>query len=256
VIFDVEPKRFGRAVGRARLVVRYPGSDVIHFWSGRVEVGAPKLAYNVGDDVCPGVVATRATMGLGELSEASPRVKVKVHSGAAPCTPGTLLVAPGSTLEVWTEDGAPGCQGKAIAAASYYESAGVEQLYFWQTSMQPLPGVAASLVTEAPGEKLRVLGVVEGTPLSNPNQTCGAEVSTLVMQTTLDGSIVSTQTDVVPASQGMGHLVLSTDGDANELREVSPGNHQAAMLVGSNFVGDVTTGGCCGDGMIALIRSW
>jgi hypothetical protein len=255
-VFDVVPEGRGRAVGRARLQVRYPGSGVIHFWSGRVEVGAPRFAYNVGDDLCPGVVATRSTMGLGDRSDASPSVRVKVHAGAAPCTDGALRIAVGSTLEVWTEDDAPGCEGKAIAAASYYDHAGVEQVYLWQTMMQPLPGVATSLTTEAPGEKLRVLGVVEGTPLQNPNQVCGAEASTLVLQTTLDGVIAATKIEVVPASQGMGHLVLATHGDVDELREVAPGPHQAAMLVGSNFTGNVTTGGCCGDGMLALIRSW
>ncbi|MCU0659973.1 MAG: hypothetical protein MUF64_33305, partial [Polyangiaceae bacterium] len=50
-VFDVVPEGRGRAVGRARLQVRYPGSGVIHFWSGRVEVGAPRFAYNVGDDL-------------------------------------------------------------------------------------------------------------------------------------------------------------------------------------------------------------
>jgi hypothetical protein len=85
----------------------------------------------------------------------------------------------------------------------------------------------------------------------------GTEAATLVMQTALDGSIVATRSDVVPASQGMGHVVLfSSPGtqDADEVRMVGAGTHGATLRVGANFVGTTTTGGCCGDGAIAVVR--
>jgi hypothetical protein len=117
--------------------------------------------------------------------------------------------------------------------------------------------VTASLTTISPGEKLRVLGVVEGTPHLDPNTVCGAEASTIDMETVLDGEAVVISKDVVPASQGMGHRVLFSQGDDQELRDVAPGTHTAQLSVATDFVVpgyDVTTGGCCGDGEIAVIR--
>ena len=78
------------------------------------------------------------------------------------------------------------------------------------------------------------------------------------METALDGAAMEYVREVVPASQGMGHRVLRTSTDVNELRPVGPGSHVASLLVATDFVEpdgySVTTGGCCGDGEIALIR--
>jgi hypothetical protein len=74
------------------------------------------------------------------------------------------------------------------------------------------------------------------------------------MQTTLDGQIMATITGVVPPGAGMGHLVLNTFGDGQEISYVGPGTHVARLLAGSNFFGWVTTGGCCGDATVALLR--
>lgn len=253
----IAPGAKSRVLGRARFRVRHVASNVTHFWNVRVVVGDGATSFGLGDDVCPGTSHERSNLGLGTASAAAPRAKLVGHEGASPCTPGALVVDKGATLDVWIEDGRPACAGKDIVYASHYLANGFSTTYAWKTSMEAMPGVTAKLATTGASEKLRVLGVVEGSPAQDPNTVCGAEAATLVMQTALDGAIVTTAQDVVPASQGMGHLVLSSTpgvNDAGEVRSVAPGAHEAKLLVGSNFVGTVTTGGCCGDGAIAIVR--
>ncbi len=250
VVLQVQLPAAGRALARANLQVRHVGaplSTVIHFWSARVEVGSPVLAYAVGDDVCPGVTSQRTNLGLGTVA-AGGVVRVLAHQGASPCIEGALQVEAGSSLEVWLESTAAACSGRMLRARSYYQTAGVTQLWEWPTSTTAILG--ESLQTEGAAEKLRVLAVIEGTPQLNPNPSCGAEAATLVAQTLLDGAVLATVTDVVPASQGMGHLVLSLDA----VKTVAAGVHKAELLAGKNFLGQVTTGGCCGDAVLALVR--
>lgn len=253
-VLDATIPATGRAVGRARFQVRHTGTGDTHFWNARVAIGDQAISYGIGDDVCPNGASTRSNVGIGELSEGASSARIVAYEGSATCVPGALVVEAGATLDVWVEDGRPGCRGNAIAFADHYTASGLSAPYDWQTSMQPIPGVVATLTTTAPSEMLRVVGVVEGTPRNDPNTICGQEAATLVMQTTLDGALMAQTMDVVPASQGMGHLVLATTGDQNELRAVAPGVHSAGILVGSNFTGEVTTGGCCGDGAVVLIR--
>ncbi|WP_146647993.1 hypothetical protein [Labilithrix luteola] len=253
-IIDAPVPARGRALGRATFDVRLANGSVIHFWNVRVAMGEPLFSYGLGDDLCPGPTHHRSNVGFGKLTDVDNHARLLGYAGAAPCTAGAVEVLAGATLELWVEDEREACAGKDIAFASWYGSKGVADYHEWTTSMAPMPGVVASLTTDAPSEKLRVIGVVEGSPAMNPNKTCGAESSTLVMQTTLDKAVMATSTDAVPASQGMGHLVLFTSGDAQETRSVTPGAHEASLLVGSNFTGTVRTGGCCGDGSVALVR--
>jgi hypothetical protein len=44
--------------------------------------------------------------------------------------------------------------------------------------------------------------------------------------------------------------VLSSDTTV----PVAPGLHDVALFAGANFTGEVLTGGCCGDGVIAALR--
>jgi len=257
-ILDAVVPSTGRAVGRATFSVQHTGINAVtHFWNLQVRLGSAKDAYGLGDDVCPSTTSARANLGFGVLSAQSAHATLVGYEGAAPCTPGTLQVLAGATLEVWVEDPSPGCAGGDIAFASYYDANGYTTPYDWTTSFTQLPGVAASLVITAASEKLRVLGVVEGSPGLDPNTTCGSEVSTIDMETALDGAPMEYVKEVVPASEGMGHRVLFSSGDQNELRDAAPGKHTASLLVASDFVVngyDVTTGGCCGDGEVALLR--
>jgi hypothetical protein len=253
-IIDEPVPASGVAFGRATFDVRLTSGSVIHFWNLRVAVGAPQASFGIGDDLCPGKTSRRSNVGLGVLGAGSDRARLEGYAGAAPCTPGAVEVMPGAVLDIWVEDERSECKGKDIAFASWYTKNSVSATHAWPTLMAPLPGIAAKLTTSSDDERLRVIGVVEGTPALNPNTACGSESATLVMQTTLDGALMATSKDVVPASQGMGHLVLFTTGDPQEIRFVKPGPHEAALLVGANFVGDVRTGGCCGDGSVALLR--
>jgi len=234
------------------------GNAVTHFWNLSIRVGAPVDAYGLGDDVCPGTSSTRGNLGFGTLTDTADQVQLVGFSGAAPCTPGTLQVLAGAVLDVWVEDPAPGCAGNDIAFGSYYATNGVTEYYDWTTSFTQLPGTTATIATTGASEQLRVLGVVEGTPEMDPDTTCGSEVATVDLETALDGATMSTQRQVVPASQGEGHRVMYTSSDVDELRAVTPGSHTASLQVASDFVEPagsfVTTGGCCGDGDVALIR--
>jgi hypothetical protein len=255
VLFDFAVPATGNAVARATLVVSHVDAAtnaVTHFWNAHLEVGTPTLAFAVGDDVCPGVTHTRSNLGTGSLSTSAGHVRVLSYEGAAPCTDGALSVLAGSTLDVWVESPDPACAGKYIAAQSFYEEVHVDTnvLWVWPTSMAPVVSVA--LPTGNPGEKLLVLSTIEGSPRLDPNTMCGSEASTLVSQTSVDGAVVATSQDVVPASQGMGHLVLSTEATL----PVMPGSHDVTLLAGSNFSTTMTTtGGCCGDAIVAAIRT-
>jgi hypothetical protein len=258
VILDQAVPSTGRALGRATFSVHHKGTNAVtHFWNVQVRIGSPIAAFGLGDDVCPGTTSARANLGFGTLSASSAHAVVVGYSGAAPCTPGTLEVLAGAALDVWVEDDAPGCAGKDIAFGSWYAANGFSAVYDWTTAYTPLTGVTAALTTEAANEKLRVLGVVEGSPSLDPNTTCGSEVATIDMQTALDGTTMTYAREVVPASQGMGHRVIFTSGDSQEIRYVAPGVHTASLLVASDFdtsAHPVTTGGCCGDGEVALVR--
>jgi hypothetical protein len=256
-LVDAVVPQHGHAVARATFSVQHTGAnDVTHYWSIQVHVGTAVDAEGVGDDVCPGTTSARGNMGYGVLTAAKNHATLVGNSGASPCTPGTLQVLAGAEVEVWVEDNAPGCVGGDIAFADYYAVNGDTALYDWTTSFTPLPGMSASLTTTGASEKMRVMGVVEGSPNLDPNMVCGSEVSTIDMGTLLDSSPMVYLREVVPASQGEGHRVIFTDGDADEIRDVTPGMHTASLVVATDFVNGspVTTGGCCGGGDIALIR--
>lgn len=250
LLVDAQVPAHGRALGRARFVARHVGagtSTVTHFWNARVELGKIEQSFGIGDDLCPGTRAQRENLGVGALEAGNDRARVWAYQGSSPCTEGAVEILSGA-LDVWVEAPEPECRGRDIAVGSYYATAGTTAPYAWTTSMTRL--VSTSLTTVSPAERLLVLSVVEGSPALDPNTVCGAEAATLVSQTTLDRAVLSTSRDVVPASQGMGHLVLSSEAE----QPVGPGAHTIELLVGSNFTGTVTTGGCCGDGTVAAIR--
>src|SRR5262249_34334132 len=156
-------------------------------------------AFGLGDDVCPGTMSTRANLGFGTLTATTREAKLAGFSGAAPCTPGTLEVLQGAQLELWVEDDRAGCAGADLAFRSYSASAGLTTSYAATTSFTNTPGATASLATTGASENLRVLAVVEGSPGLDPNTTCGGEVSTIDLETQLDGAVMTYQRQVVPA---------------------------------------------------------
>jgi hypothetical protein len=248
----------GFALARLSLDIQHVapgGATTVHFWSAAVAVGDPAhpdaVDWGLGDDVCPYQINKgRTNLGYGWLGAGNDRVRVTAVQGSTGCTNGALMVLPGAELEVWIEDGRPECQKQRVAIGSWYREAGVSDLYEWTTSPTPIVSTELSLVEPS---RLSIFSVVEGSPHDNPNDACGAEASTLTMGTKLDGAWVGFSRDTVPASGGMGHVVLSTSTE----RDVAPGLHTATLLVASDFVPPpgfpVTTGGCCGDATIAIV---
>ncbi len=252
-VFDVAVPAGGQALARANLIVRHQGAGitpVIHFWNARVVVGTPELAFGIGDDVCPGVVVRRTNLGYGRLDATAGRVRELVFQGSSPCTDGALTIEAGSTLDVWVESPESECRGRDIFVRSFYRMVETDTNVYWVWPTLMAQVLSARFEAVETSETARVLAVIEGTPWDNPNSTCGSEAATLVLQTAVDGEILSTVRDVVPASSGMGHLVLSADAEV----EISVGEHEVSLLAGSNFERYVTTGGCCGDATLAVIR--
>ncbi len=243
----------GFAFARANLQLQHSGlPKAVYSWTATVEVGeadTDQIAFAIGDTICPTTKATKVAAGYGHLTSASSHVIVQLFEGATSCIAGTLTLLAGSSVDVWIEDDSPACQKKSIAVASYYKTSGLTTTFDW-----PVTTTATILTqkidTAAADGSLLTFTTVEGTPTVNPNTTCGSESSSLTMQTTLDGVSLSIVKGLVPASTGQGHLVL----DASHEGKVTAGGHSVALQVAKSFVSKVTTGGCCGDAMIALVR--
>ena len=247
-VFDIPLPDRGAALARARLELRHTGvSDVTHFWNARIAIGDEEYAMGIGDDLCAGSEpVNRTNLGYGKLSAGHDRVRLYAYQGSAPCTDGSLEIMAGSTLEVWIEEGS--CPRPQILHASHYRQAGFTDTYVWKTGLSPVVRLPYAAAT---AESLLVMAVVEGSPDRNPNQRCGEEVATLSSQLRLDEEVADTATEILPSSQGMGHLVLD-----NEIRSwTGPGDHLIELLVRADFASSpVRTGGCCGDAAIFLVR--
>ena len=67
----------------------------------------------------------------------------------------------------------------------------------------------------------------------------------------LDVAVQAQTTVPIPASQGMGHLVLALEKQIS----VAPGAHSVGANVVSHAApASVSSGGCCGDAMLAAVR--
>lgn len=247
-VFDELVVPRGPAAARATVIVEHTKIvPEIHFWNATVVVGDAQYAFGIGDDICNGYQpVTKTNLGYGRLTDASPRVRVPMYQGSAPCTDGALVVRAGSTLELWYEGDDPACEGKSITYTSWYATQGFQTTYVWQTTMAEI--LALPIDIPADREAL-LLSVVEGSPDMNPNATCGNETQTLVSQLVVDAAIVHQAEMLLPASAGQGHLVL-----ANQATATGDGPHAAQLLVGANvFNSAVRTGGCCGDAALMSI---
>lgn len=247
-VFDIPLSDRGSALARARLKLRHTGaSDVIHFWNAQIAVGDEEYAMGIGDDLCPGSgPVIRSNLGYGKLSAGRDRVRLYAHQGSAPCTDGSLEIMAGSTLDVWIEDGT--CPKPQVIYASHYRQVGFTDTYVWRTHLSPVVQLQYS---SASVETLLVMSVAEGSPDRNPNQRCGEEVATLSTQLRLDEAVADETTQILPASQGMGHLVLDSEAE----RRIGPGDHLVELRVRADFESSqVRTGGCCGDAAIFLVR--
>jgi hypothetical protein len=248
-LFNVTIPDQGRALGRATLAYSNNAGQS-YFWSTAVDVGAPIIDYYDGDDICPGAYRVRSTLAYGQLDAQHPNVVVRSHQGSSPCTDGSVLVFSGGYLDVWVED--PRCPQTDINVASFYQSNGFCSQYTWKTFMDPINQFQVN--RQAGRSRYHVLGMAVGTPLPNPNTVCGGEQATLISQITVNQGVAAQLIDPIPASGGMGHLVLGTEGTVAAPNGTSVVSHN----VGANTYNTVTTGkcwdGCCGDAMLAVIQ--
>lgn len=255
VIFDASVPDVGRAMAIAKLAFQN-SSPVTHFWNAGIDVGVPIMNYHMGDDLCTASFGrptnpARTILGYGTLTPSNNHVKITAHEGAAPCTDGAVATFSGNQLDVWVEDNDPSCVGKDISFASYY---GVPldaiKQFSWSFSMTPMHTL--TMTKGANRSNMLIASAVEGTPALNPNTQCGVEAATLVSQHAVNDAIVGTLSQIVPASQGQGHAVL---GLTNTIPLSSlPDTITAKLLVGKNMETNVTTGGCCGDGMFGIVQ--
>lgn len=257
-IWDLSVPDTGLAVARASVVFKNNNALVTHFWNVSVIVGQAVSSYSVGDDVCPNMATgVKQILGYGRLTAANSKVRVQSYQGASPCTDKSIAVWSGAYLDIWVEDDGGACAGKDIQFASYYRNqllnagSATANLWNWSTTMEPLHTLS---VTKNPDRnQLLVLSSVEGTPAQDPNTVCGSEAATLVSQHAVQGLTAAQKIEPVPASQGMGHLVLSGESTW-PLANLNP-SFTVQLLLGSNFAPPPTTGGCCGDGTLAVIQT-
>jgi len=249
-VFSLKIPDSGRALAQAKLVFRNNHNNDIYYWGSSVTVGSPEISYAVGDDICPSSsTGTKAILGSGRIDSENSYVKVLAYQGSGACTNSQISVFSGGTLTVWVEDPRPECAGKDLGLVSTYQTLGLTQLYTWTTSMTELLKLQVRPAKDR--SQIRVLGSVEGSPDQNPNSVCGQEAATLISQvsTSLHG-VLDTQTNAIPASQGMGHLVLSPE----RVSSYSQGPLSLSLWVGSNTAQTpIRTGGCCGDGKLGFV---
>jgi hypothetical protein len=77
----------------------------------------------------------KGILGYGELSATSPRLVVVATQGSYPCADGTIVVWSGAYVDVWVEDPRASCIGRDIQVASYYQTSGFDDLWYWPTTM-------------------------------------------------------------------------------------------------------------------------
>lgn len=285
-ILRAQIKDRGRTLARGVMVMGNKTS-AIPFWNSYILVGNPKVAYGVGDDICPQASSEEKTvMGYGDLigedpvtkapiNEPSAFVDWKGYAGAEVCPPGSdggIVVYSGSYLDVWVEDPSEGCVGKDVGLVSSYDTytsatntpevnaiypASSFPYYAWTNSMTQLTSIWVPPTTER--SKIQVFSSVEGSPNTRDPKfqyACGATASALITQIYSNNlGIVASAQGQAPTIGGMGHLVLSAAPssplpyDARYLRSFS-------IWVGSNLSPEVpvTTNGCCGDGKIGFVK--
>lgn len=135
----------GLAVGRVHFSVANesikPGAgepSKTYYWNASVDVGASRINYRIGEDVCPTRLnkfdapqyMTKHVLGYGKLVSWDNRVKAVANHNISMCTDyaedeendgaieeGIKLV--NVTLDVWVEDPTSGCEGSTIQATSF-----------------------------------------------------------------------------------------------------------------------------------------
>jgi hypothetical protein len=261
-LFKVNVPAQGYAVARVNLRLRHLGKGAkAHFWNARVSVGKPEFVHGIGDDLCPNEVkSNKMNIGYGSLSASSSEVTVLAKQGCSVCRNGILQLLKGSKLEVWVEDPSPQCKKQQILVQSYYKTVND---YTSKTCFKWAPykwkKILQQTITLKKQTSTRVISVLEATPHMNPNDTCGKTAAKEKIMTKL-GKNTSIKTEPLPATQGMGHLVMQDDLTVT----LPAGSHTATLSVNQFYptpkkvnpgtgLAVTTTGCCCGDAYLVTI---
>lgn len=250
-VFDVAVPDKGWAVARFTGLFENTAEEKIYSWNSNVYVGESKYSQTAADDICPRKTVSKTNMGYGKLTTSGHNVQVTAgdiypkHHGTAP----KVKVLEGSTLEVWVED--ENCPQSQIQVASYYGSAGFHVPWVWPNNTTAVHMLSIEKPRDVSGSLL-AFSVAEGSPMLNPNKICGQESATLVSEIYLNNSPLIQKTEAIPASQGQGHLVMALSKDI--ALSALPEKSSLELRLGSNIGTTVTTsGGCCGDAMLASV---
>jgi len=251
-VFSVEIPDEGKAIVRYSAPFLNSNASQIYYWYSMAQVGEGTPSYAVGDDICPGFqTAYKTNLGYGPLTSKNHTVKIFAGQGSSPCNNGNVIAMNGGIVDVWVEDPRPECVGKDIGMVSTYEKIG--QNYFgWSTNGSEILKLNVPSENAENRGHIVAIGVVEGSPATNPNTSCGSEAASLssYLSVATKGN-VSFETGVIPASSGMGHVVLHNFGTVNYDSSVSSVSYWVTSNTGLTTV---TTGGCCGDAKVGFIK--
>ena len=127
---------------------------------------------------------------------------------------------------------------------------GSSYLWPWSTSAQKILDLSIPASTDRTA--MWVFSAIEGSPQNNPNSSCGGGSATQTAEIVSDWpGDLNTITGTIPASSGMGHLVLAPQ--AYDTTSVNEAQH-LQLWVKANYSGTTYTGGCCGDAKIGFVR--
>jgi hypothetical protein len=195
----------------------------------------------------------KQVLGYGVLTDAAPRVKVMAYQGASSCVDGRLVNWTGGYLDVWVED--PNCPGQDIIVRSHRRDLGLDNAYWWAPEFSDY--LSASVTTTTDRSRLRLLAGVVGSPLQAPKPLCTSPEparNTLRGRVMVDQYLNSEVSGSIPASMGMGHLVLSSDSTSYP----ALGPHSIRWQLREEIdTGSVVTGnaGGGGGGMLMILRT-
>ena len=221
-VFDLDIPDRGRFLVRADLRLRGTGTvpELVHGWSARwSRLGDPgfprRIAHAAGEDLCAGETRSKGMLGFGKLTAAARGVALAINAyRASDCENGAVTIGAGSSLELWIEDPAPGCEGKDIAAFSYFARQqlipGDAKDRAAPVDARPRSIVEGSIAPTAPLRRLDIIGQTEISPPATEN-TCTRRDEYGGAWLYVNGASIAGgyQADTYPPSDGMTHLLLT-----------------------------------------------
>ncbi|MGE3681620.1 MAG: hypothetical protein AB7G93_07830 [Bdellovibrionales bacterium] len=251
-IFDVHVPDRGHALARAKMRFRNLNPSAIYYWSAGIIVGDGAIPFNVGDDICPQTTTdTKKILGYGDLDSSNgSRVRVVATQGSAPCTDGQVESLSDAVLDVWVEDPHPDCVGRDIGMVSTYQTLGLQATFDWSNSFSQILSLPIPYTPDR--DQTVIFSSVEGSADLNPNSRCGYESEFLESALVLNNKeLLTSNSALMPASQGMGHALVSSE---YLLEGVVPVRSISLQVRSPMYTTPVRTGGCCGDAKLGFVR--